>query len=225
VAYRPDYRGLTAYLSQTVKPSDIVIFVDDPLGYTIANYYWKSRPPSAAYDARDPRLYAQHPSGDIYWVVNSETLPLLDNSPQLNVDWTESRLFESVGFVRESGSTSIVTSADNLVSALEAAEPGAQPLLTLRGSILQAQGRLQEAAQAYRQAGTYFPVGDDYLRTAMGYDARGMDVYAWREAFISKFWQPFRPQVHQWLAAKLRAENFPDQSRAEAELAQMLGAR
>ena len=48
------------------------------------------------------------------------------------------------------------------------------------------------------------------------------DLYAWREAFISKFWQPFRPEVHQWLAARLQAEGFPDQSRAEAQLAQLL---
>jgi hypothetical protein len=224
VAYRPDYRGLTKYLSQVVKPSDVVVFVDDPLGYTIANFYWKSQPPCAIFDARDPRLYAQRLAGDIYWIVNSETLPLLHSTADVHTDWDQDRLFESVGFIRESGSTSIIASTDHIVGALEANEPGTQGVLTLRGTILQAQGRLDDAAQAYREAGTYFPVGDDYLRTAMGYDARGMDIYAWREALISKFWQPFRPQVHQWLAAKLQADNFPDLSRAEAELAQRLEA-
>jgi hypothetical protein len=86
----------------------------------------------------------------------------------------------------------------------------------------QAQGDIDKAAATYERAGTYFPVGDDYLRTAEGFAARGDDVKAWREADISKFWQPGRPQVHEWYAKALMADGHAAESRVESRLAQVL---
>jgi hypothetical protein len=98
-------------------------------------------------------------------------------------------------------------------------------VLTLRGSLEQANGKLAEAATTYRQAGTYFPVGDDYLRAGIGYEAIGQDELAWREADISKFWQPFRPQVHEWYARKLAEDGFDKESQDEKVLTKQLAQK
>ena len=87
---------------------------------------------------------------------------------------------------------------------------------------LQARGQLDEAATTYKRAGTYFPIGDAYLQAADGYDRLGNSKFAWREALLSKYLQPFRPEVHSWLAGRLQAANHPEQSRIETELARLL---
>ncbi|MGA7730772.1 MAG: glycosyltransferase family 39 protein, partial [Chloroflexia bacterium] len=225
MAYRPDFRAAARHLSNTATPVDTIIFLDDPgLGYTITNFYWHNEPPTAAYDARDPRLFARQPPGDIYWVVSLEDLGALDRISSGDQGWGDVARFERVSVLRQSGQADMKGAMDGIVSKLETIWLGAQPVITLRGCIQQANNDLQQAADTYRRAGTYFPVGDDYLRTAEGYDKLGLDTFAWREAFISKFWQPFRPQVHEWLAEKLAQDGYGEQSRAEAELARLLSA-
>lgn len=223
MAYRPDFRGVARYLSQKVKAGDTVVFLDDPgLGYTITNFYWKNHPPTGAYDARDPRLFVQQPKGDVYWVISMERLSLLDLLSAPDMGWSEVAAFERVRVLHETHPGSIQSSMGRIVSKLEQIWPGAQPVIVLRGCLQQAAGQLDQAAKTYQLAGTYFPVGDDYLRAAIGYDALGYDTFAWREAFISKFWQPFRPEIHEWLARKLQEGGFEEQSKAEAELARLL---
>jgi len=224
VAFRQDFRGVASYLSQKVSPRDTIVFVDDTgHGYTVANFYWKNNPPTAAYDARDPLLFAEQPQGDIYWVASFDNPAALDAISQPNMGWAEVATFERVRVLRETGSKSITDSMGRLVDRLAVLMPDYQPVVTLQGCVLQGRGQLDAAADTYGRAGTFFPIGQDYLRAATGYDGLGNGRYAWREALLSKYLQPFSPELHLWLASRLQAANRPDQSRAEAELAQMLG--
>ena len=50
----------------------------------------------------------------------------------------------------------------------------------------------------------------------------GQDRKAWREAFISKFWQPQLPEVHRWLSQELNAQGYQDESRMESMIADSL---
>lgn len=224
LTYRPDFRGVAHYLSKQVTTQDTIVFLDDPgLGYTISNYYWKSNPPTAAYDARDPRVFMRAATGDIYWVVSFEDLSVLPRIAAQNQGWVSVQQFERVVVLREGHPASgILGSMDRMVSKLEAIKPYYQPVVTLRGGVEQAQGDIDKAAATYERAGTYFPVGDDYLRTAEGFAARGDNVKAWREADISKFWQPGRTQVHEWYAKALMADGHAAESRGESRLAQVL---
>lgn len=225
MAYRPDYRAAARYLQETATANDTIVFLDDPgLGFTITNFYWHSNAPTAAYDARDPRLFARQPAGDIFWVVSFEDLNVLNRIAEDNTEWTTVLSVERVALLRQTNPGGMIDAMDGMVSRLEAIGPISQPVITLRGSIQQAQGELQQAADTYRAAGTYFPVGDDYLRTAEGYDKLGLTIFAWREAAISKFWQPFRPQVHSWFARKLAQEGFVEESQAETELVRLLSS-
>jgi hypothetical protein len=224
VAFRQDFRAVASYLSQKAGPFDTIIFVDDTgHGYTVANFYWKNNPPTAAYDARDPLLFARQPQGDIYWVTSFDNPAALDAISQPDMGWAEVAAFERVRVLRETDSESITSSMSHLVDRLAVLMPGYQPVMTLQGCVLQARGELDAAAVTYRRAGTYFPIGQDYLRAATGYGDLGNGRYAWREALLSKYLQPFSPELHLWLAARLQAANQPDQSRDEAELAQLLG--
>ncbi len=220
LSYRPDFRGASRYLSQQVKERDIIVFVDDPgLGDTISNYYWKGSPPVPAYDARDPRLFSRAVQGDVYWVVSMENLETLAHLSAPDQGWSQVTRFELVDVLREQHSgLSIVDSMDHMVSKLEAISPNFQPASTLRGCVYQARGDTTRAVNAYRAAGIYFPVGDDYLRTAKGFDRLGDHAKAWREAFISKFWQPGNPDVHVWLAEALQREGYNSESRSEAQI-------
>lgn len=223
VAFRPDFRAVATYLSPKVSPLDTVIFVDDTgHGYTITNFYWKNNPPTAIYDSRDPLLFTRQSRGDIYWVTSFDNESALSKIAQPDMGWVEVATFERVRVLHETGSKSILDSMSRLVDKLSAIMPNFQPIITLQGCLLQARGQLQEAAAAYKRAGTYFPIGDDYLHAAIGYDNLGNSKYAWREALLSKYLQPFLPEVHIWLANKLQSENYPDQSRAEMDLARLL---
>jgi 4-amino-4-deoxy-L-arabinose transferase-like glycosyltransferase len=223
VAFRPDFRGVAAYLSQYAKAADIAVFVDDTdHGYTVSNFYWKGKPPILAYDSRDPLLFTQAVGGDIYWVVSLDNADALDRLAQADTHWTLIASFERVLLLRETGSRSMLDSTARLVDTLSTMMPDFQPILTLVGCVQQARGQFAQAANTYRRAGAFFPIGDDYLRAADDYDRLGHPMFAWREALLSKYQEPFLPEVHQWLATRLQAENLLDQSRAEAQLAQLL---
>ena len=175
VAFRPDFRGVASYLSQKTTPRDIVIFIDDTgHGYTITNFYWKNSPPTTAYyNSRDPLLFTQQPQGDIYWVASFDNPSALDQIAQPDMGWADTATFERVRVMRETGSKSITDSMSRLVDHLAALMPNYQPITTLQGCILQAQGNLPEAAATYKRAGTFFPIGQDYLHAAIGYDSLG----------------------------------------------------
>jgi|GEM_PF-1525104 len=224
LSYRPGFRDASRFLLERARPQDAIVFVDYPaLGYTISQFYWRGSPPDApVYDARDPRLFSLKPTSDIYWVVSAEdrgVLQRLMNSP----GWIEAGDFEGVLVLRgQSHGESMLDSMTRLVDRLDAIGFPSQPSSTLRGSLYQASGNASQAAAAYLSAGAYFTMGSEYLQTARGYEARGDSVRAWREALLSKFWQPDRPEVHLWLAEKLRQEGYIEQSRIEAEIARSL---
>jgi hypothetical protein len=223
VAYRPDFRGAAGYLSLRAQPEDTIVFVDDPgLGYTISNFYWQWTSPAPAYDARDPSLFEREARGDIYWVVSMEKLDVLSAISSSVHGWAETAHFERVVVLREQPKESILKSMARLVGKLEATTPGYQPIVTLQGCLHQARGDIGRAAETYRSAGTYFPVGDDYLRTAQGFSRLGLEKKAWREALISKFWQPGKPAVHRWLSETLAGNGYPTASQVEAQIVEAL---
>lgn len=223
LAYRPDGRGVATSLAEHVSADDTIIFIDAPvLGYTVANYYWHNNPPCPAYSAQDPRVFAQKIRGDIFWVVNGEDLDVLRGMPEQDPNITKEVELDNLAVFRQTNATSLIAAMDRITDQLESAAPITQFTKTLRGGIQQEQGNLQQASESYMAAGTYLPLGDDYLRTAIGYDRIGLTGLAWQEALFSKSWQPYRSEIHGWLAQKLQQEGFIEQSQAEKELARLL---
>lgn len=230
LAYRPDFRGVAQHLSQRAQGNDIIVFLDDPnLGYMISNFYWDWQPPVAAYDGRDPRLFAAYKGGDIYWVAGSDNGEIMSRlegdlaGTGTGNTWTSVGRFNGAFVLQErSPGTGIIAAMDRMVSRLEATAPEYAPYRVLRGGVQQAQGNLAMAAESYRLAGTYFPVGDEYQRTAEGYLRQGLRNKAWGEASIAKFWQPARPEIHLWISEKLAEEGYHDESRNAALIAQEL---
>jgi 4-amino-4-deoxy-L-arabinose transferase-like glycosyltransferase len=223
-SYRPDFRDAARYLSERAGAKDTIVFADVPaLGFTIGTFYWRGAPPAPVYDARDPRLFAHDTSGNVYWIISAEDPDAL---AKLASGQGASQVvrFEGVVILREARpKDGILDSMDHVLAKLQAAEFGSQPLATLRGTLYQARGDIAGAVGAYKSAGTYFPTGDEYLRTAEGYAARGEDTNAWREAILSKFWQPDKPDVHKWLAEELLATGYRSESAVEEQIAERLG--
>lgn len=231
LSYRPDFRSAARYLAERATERDTIIFADDPaLGFSVAQFYWRNTPPATVYDARDPRLFTHKPAGNVYWVVSMIPPVVAGKIASPEQGWAETRVYERVAILREDRPGDILPSMEGLVSKLEAITLGNysfknyQPVRVLRGGIQQAKGDAAAAAETYRRANTYFPVGEEYLRTAEGFASIGDDTRAWREAFLSKFCQPERPGVHLWLAKRLRETGYEEQSRIEAEIARVLEA-
>jgi predicted Zn-dependent protease len=131
--------------------------------------------------------------------------------------------FDHVYVLREEGSGGDMASSLGHMADLLAADPRHSRLgAILRGSVYQAGNEISQAAEAYRSAGTYFPIASEYLQTATGFATRGEMAKAWQEATTSKYWEPNNPDVHDWLARQLAEEAYPDESRAETEVAAAL---
>ncbi|HKP51811.1 MAG TPA: glycosyltransferase family 39 protein [Chloroflexia bacterium] len=225
LSYRPGFRDAARDLSGRAQPQDIIIFIDDPaLGYTISGFYWRGLPPAQVFDARDPLLYTHNLQGDIYWVVSADDPRWLPALATPGHGWADVLRFEGVTVLREAHpTTAIIERVERIVGEMEALSPNYQPVKTLRGTLFQARGDIDNAVSAYRSAGAYFPTGDEYLRTARGFAALGDDWRAWREALLSKFWQPDNPSVHRWLSGELLKAGRDAESRVEAEIAEALG--
>jgi hypothetical protein len=133
-------------------------------------------------------------------------------------NWAQVTRFDGVIILRDESAEDVMSNLERLLTALETSGFLRQPTKTLRGTFLQSRGQAVEAAAQYREASTYFPFGNEYLRTAIGFEAIGDDRRAWREAILSKFWQPQRPEVHAWLARKLSEEGYTDEARIEEEI-------
>lgn len=227
LSYRVDFRGVAAYLAGHATPDDIILFVDDPdLGYTSSLFYWGNNPPAPAFDARDPRVFSRS-AKDVYWVVstdNPEAMGRLEEELRADAqDWTAVVSFERALVLRESaGQRSITEVMARMLDRLDAARPNYAPYALLRGCIYQAQGLYEQAARSYRQAGTYFALGDEYLRVSRTYEAENRQIESWREATQAKFVQPDMPEVHAWLAQKLTADGYEAESRAERRIEQLL---
>jgi hypothetical protein len=226
LSYRPDFRGVAQYLSRSARPQDAIILADYPAhGYSVTNFYWNHRPPAPLYDARDPRLYHAQMQGNIYWVLSLLDVQLMDRLAASDQGWIEVVHLEGVIVLKEASSG---RSADQIVEGmarrLNALSPGFAPTRILWGSVQQARGDAAAAAQSYRSAYTGFLTGDVYLRTAQGNEAAGLTDNASQEGIISKAMEPYRPQVHDWLAQQLQRDGYPDESRLEANIAQLLRA-
>jgi hypothetical protein len=170
-------------------------------------------------------LFTQRPRGSIYWVVSFfQTDPdFQQRLATADTAWSEPAFFERIVVMKEQQPASVPESMDRLVSWLETKASEFQPVLTLRGGVYQARGEIDEAADAYRRAGIYYPqLAEEFLATARGFAARGNERLAWREALTSKFMRPGSPEVHDWLAQHLRARGHPAQAEAEERLARSL---
>jgi len=222
VTDRPDYRSIAAYLSDKVKSEDTVVIIDDPShGTTVLNFYWQGVAPAAVYDARDPRLFQRELQGDIYWVVGLK--PAVNEGVANNSGWAEVKNVPGAVVLKENHtSVTILDRLDHMVSQLETTQPGYLTVLSLRGSVYQAQGNIQEAVRAYQGVGTAIPLGAEHLRTAEGFEAIGETDKAWQEAILSKFDQPARPEIHRWMAEMLSQMGMEAESRRESEIADAL---
>ncbi len=137
--------------------------------------------------------------------------------------WADILRFEDVAVLHETHPDgNVLDNVSRIVTKLESVSKNYQPVKTLRGTLYQAEGDVAHAVAAFKSAGTYFPAGDEYLRTASGFDALGDSGRAWREALLSKFWEPGKPEVHEWLSQKLLAEGHTAESRTEAKIAAAL---
>ncbi|MBF6614679.1 MAG: hypothetical protein IVW55_16330 [Chloroflexi bacterium] len=227
LSYYPDYRSAARYLSQTATRADLIIVNDEPaLGYPVFDLYWHGKAPAPTFDARDPRLFKQPTTGSLYWVVS-----FFQNDPSFlgrlageSAAWKEIAQYDRILILKEDRPVKLSTSMNRMVSKLEEENSRFQPVITLRGALYQASGDAANAAAAYHSAGSYFQSGNEYLLTAQGYAARGDMAAAWREAIISNFMEPDKPEIHAWLAQSLKEANDIQGSLVEDQISRLLRA-
>src|SRR5205085_770389 len=94
--FRPDDRGVAAYLASIAQPDDLIILTaEDP---TMERFYWKGNFPAPSYNVLDPRLYRQKPGRSIFWVAaEKNVVPSIFSETQ----WTARRRFEGLVVLRE----------------------------------------------------------------------------------------------------------------------------
>jgi hypothetical protein len=219
LTYRPDFRGAARYLQEHARPEDTILFAG--WNTTVSNFYWKWQPPAHSYYALDPRLFADRGSGSVYWVFSYEG----EGSPQLASDpgWDEVVVLDHIYILREGQSSGDLQSSFEHMARLLASDSRHARLATiLRGCVYQANGDISRAAEAYNSAGIYFPIAGEYLQTAVGFATRGDSAEAWQEATMSKFWEPGKPEIHDWFARNLAQGGYSSESRAEMEVASAL---
>lgn len=223
VIIRPDYQGVAHYLAESAKPQDAVVFV--VWGDVVANFYWNDKPPANVYNALDPRFFEQPARGSVYWVVGY--MRSVPTQVMGNPRWAETRHFERVVVLREDNpSTRFDLALERLIAELDSAEPRDEyidrAISTARGGIYQARGEVAAAAAAYRQARSYFLIGDEYLNTSRGFAERGDYARAWRDALIGKSMQTDDPKMHSWLAELLALSGSDKLTSIQAKVAAAL---
>jgi hypothetical protein len=220
-----DFSDVAKYLSQYTSEQDTVIMLNDPaFGATVIQFYWHGQG-AVLYDARDPRLPTHNEMGDLYWVIDSPDLQSKQLLARLAAyqQWPEVVQIGQILIIREEwANVTMRESMERMVERLEEIAPNYQPVRTLRGCLYQAQGNIEMAAAEYQHAGTYFPLGDEYLRTAKGFAARGEPETAWREALGAKLMEPHKPEIHRWLSEKLHEEGYTTESQIEHQIADVL---
>jgi 4-amino-4-deoxy-L-arabinose transferase-like glycosyltransferase len=225
--YKPEYRAAAAYLAQRLTPADVVVFVDDPPhGVDVSRFYWQGRVAAQVYDARDPRLAAYQPRGEVYWVIGFFYYDL-DHQAALAAPtqgWAEVARFPGVVVAREPpGNAAMADRLDRLVEKLEALDRGAPAIGTLRGSVYQDRGQVAAALAIYQgAAGHVGQLGTEHLQTAQGFARLGLTERAWQQAMLSKYNQAANPELHRWLAQALTATGATAASRTESDLAAAL---
>lgn len=232
LSFLPDYRGAARYLAERARPGDLIVLLDEPpQSMQVFDFYWRGSPPAPAFGGIDPRLHAQPAPQNIYWVVtyalnHPAYLQALRNASPPGRDFASVGEFDRLLVLQESSPGDALPSlqrmAGRMAQANPAFSPGLQALHTLQGSLLQARGDTEAAAALYRAAGPFYLMGDEYLTTAEGFHARGNRPAAWRETITSLFMEPYRPQVHVFLAQLLNEEGLSAQSKFEHQLAEHL---
>jgi len=220
----PDYRGAAQYLSSVARPQDLIVIADEPaLGAEVMNFYWKGNPPAPAYDARDPRLSSQSPTGSIFWVVSfyQNNPEFVRDLPATDAAWTDPKYLQRLVIMRDDRHN-IMPGMEQLTRQASEKVPQFQPVRTLQGVIHQARGEISEAARLYKEAGSYFQLGDEFLASALGFAQRNEHPKAWSEAITSKFMQPGNPDLHDLLSRELLISGFPTEARTEEEIAKAL---
>jgi 4-amino-4-deoxy-L-arabinose transferase-like glycosyltransferase len=224
LTYRPDFRSAHTYLLQSARPEDTIVLMGwDALAST---FYWRGNPPAAAYSALDPDLFRHHPRGAVYWLASYDfDLPQTILSDKR---WVEVKQFDRVVLLKQASSAGTKSDLDWFVRQLESVSPRTrsieQAAMNLRASIYQSNGQVLEAANAYRMSGSYFPIGDEYLRTAQGFALRSETASAWRDTLLSKSMEPQNAELHTWMSQMLSDMGRQDESRIEAQIADALSA-
>ncbi len=226
LAYRPDYRAVTQYLTARVKPNDLVLFVgwDD----RVADFYWHSRPPVASYSALDPRIYRHRGAGSVYWVMSYDY-----NKPNQFIAsraWADVLSVERLVVLREDSPNIDMHHLMTDFSSRMFDNGPLDPVLgrsapIMRGAALEARGFIIEAVQTYRTVGSDEPTrafGREWLQVAVDSLAAGQPRAAWRAALMAQYHQPDAPAVYRWLAAQLAAGGLSTESSWAAAVADTL---
>ena len=170
-----------------------------PLGYNVTSFYLRDRPPAPMFEVRDPLLYKQSLGGSIFWVISSPSRNFAGQISNPELGWSEIVQLEGVIVLKDdSHAASILEAVDRMAA------------------------RLEGAAQAYRSAGMYFPLGNEYLRAAQGFARHGLKAEAWQQGLMAKAMEPYKPEIHTWLEEQLQAAGYADESRIEAQIAEAL---
>jgi hypothetical protein len=229
LAYRPDYRAVTHYLTERAKPNDLILFVgwDD----RVADFYWHGRPPAASYSALDPRLYRHRGPGAVYWVLSYD-----DTAPDRLVAsraWaTEFRAERLIVLREDSPNIAMQDLMTDFTSRMFDNAPLdpvlARAALIMRAGVLQTRGFIIEAVQTYQGVGSDAPTrafGREWLQVAEDSRAAGQPGQAWRAALMAEYHQPDAPAVHRWLAAQLAASGLSSESTWATAVAEALEKR
>src|SRR5206468_2768084 len=147
------------------RPDDTLVFISWEA--EVSDFYWKARPPAHVFVTLDPRLYAHKPGGSLYWVIYHD--PGAPPPAARDTRWAEVARFESVVVLREDNPDPDMASAierimQELGGANNSDRTSQQGHDTMFGTIYQSRGEIEKAAHAYLAAGTYYPIGDEYLR-------------------------------------------------------------
>ncbi|MEA2573437.1 MAG: mannosyltransferase [Chloroflexia bacterium] len=232
LSFLPDYRGAARYLSERAQPGDLIVLLEEPpQSMQVFDFYWHGNPPAPTFNALDPRIHTQPGPRSIYWVLTYQLndpayLAALQNaSPPANFASTGE--FDRLLVLQENSPGEVMPGLQHMAARMAQANPAFSPSLqalhTLQGSLLQASGDTEAAANLYRAAGPFYLLGDEYLTTAQGFHDRGDRTAAWRETIMSLFVEPYRPQVHTFLAQLLQEEGLSSQSESERQVAEQLG--
>jgi hypothetical protein len=222
--YQPDMRGVAAYLEANATAEDSILFAG--WDQSVAMFYWKDKPPAPVYNATDPRIFREQAGNRVFWAVSLE-FPFPEKM-QNDPSWRQVALLDQVRIYEQKpnpGDT-LGRRLDWFVRGLNEAPDSDRSMQqardVFRGSLFQGRGDASTAARAYTEAGTFFPIGAEYLRSAQGYAARGDFEKAWRDGLISKGLQPQNPEVHDWMAQMLDRQGLSDLSRIEADISKAL---
>jgi 4-amino-4-deoxy-L-arabinose transferase-like glycosyltransferase len=232
LSFLADYRGAARYLSERAQPGDLIVLLEEPpQSMQVFDFYWHGSPPASTLNGIDPRVHAQPTPRRIYWVVtyalNDPAYVEALRNALPRVEFSSVGEFDRLLVLQEDSPGEVTLSLQRMTARMTQANPAFSPnlqaLRTLQGSLLQASGDTEAAANLYRAAGPFYLMGEEYLTTAQGFHTRGDRPAAWREAIMSLFVEPYRPQIHTFLAQLLQEEGLSSRSDLERQIAEQLG--